>query len=133
VGATLAYGPEAAQIGTTVKLTRTLWIIPLTWVASRWFSNRSPGNPRARTKKPWFIFGFLLVAAGVTWIPDLQPVGKSVEWLSRRTLVLTLFWIGLSLSREKLKKVGIRPFLFGLMLWGTLASISLVWLNFFQS
>jgi uncharacterized integral membrane protein (TIGR00698 family) len=133
VGATLAYGPEAAQIGTTVKLTRTLWIIPLTWVASRWFSNQSSDDSRGRTKKPWFILGFLMVAAAVTWIPGLQVAGKSVEWLSRRSLVLTLFWIGLGLSREKLRKVGFRPFLFGLILWGTLAGISLSRLTFTES
>lgn len=129
VGATLAYGPEAAQIGTTVKLSRTLWIIPLTFIASRWFAGRGPDATRSPTKKPWFILGFLGVAALVTWVPLLQPAGKTIEWLSRRGLVLTLFLIGLGLSREKLRQVGFRPFLFGVVLWVILASVSVAWVG----
>jgi uncharacterized integral membrane protein (TIGR00698 family) len=127
LGATLAYGEPAAQIGTTVKLSRTLWIIPLTFIASRWFSSRSTDAPLAKTKKPWFILGFLGVAALVTWIPALKPAGKSIEWFSRRALVLTLFLIGLGLSRQKLKQVGLRPFLFGVILWIVLAGASIGW------
>ena len=121
VGATLAYGTEAVRIGTTVKLSRTLWIIPLTFIASRWFSSRSAQTPLSKTKKPWFILGFLGVAALVTWIPALQPAGQSIEWFSQRALVLTLFLIGLGLSREKLRQVGARPFFFGVLLWVILA------------
>lgn len=121
VGATLAYGPEAAQIGTTVKLSRTLWIIPLTFIASRWFSGPSSGTSRRQIKKPWFIIGFLGLAALVTWAPALQPAGRSIEWISRRALVLTLFLIGLGLSRERVRQVGLRPFVFGVALWVILA------------
>jgi uncharacterized integral membrane protein (TIGR00698 family) len=121
VGATLAYGPEAAQIGTTVKLSRTLWIIPLTFIASRWFSGHSSGTSRRQIKKPWFIIGFLGLAALVTWAPALQPAGRSLEWISRRALVLTLFLIGLGLSRERVRQVGLRPFVFGIALWVILA------------
>jgi uncharacterized integral membrane protein (TIGR00698 family) len=126
VGATLTYGPAASQVGTTVKLSRTLWIIPVTFIASRWFSNRSLDAPRTQIKRPWFILGFLGIAALVTSLPALQPAGKSIEWLSRRALVLTLFLIGLGLSREKLRKVGFRPFLFGVMLWVILAVVSVL-------
>ena len=126
VGATIAYGEKAAEIGTTVKLSRTLWIIPITFLAARFFQKKSADGSTAPIKKPWFILGFLAVAALVTWIPQLQSAGKTLEWVSRRSLVLTLFLIGLGLTREKLKKVGIRPFLFGVTLWILISAISLL-------
>lgn len=112
VGATLSYGSEAAQIGTTVKLARALWIVPLTVAAA--FLFKSEGQ---KTKKPWFILGFILVAALVTYVPDLQAPGRIVEQIARYAMVATLFLIGLNLSRETLKQVGWRPLLAGFTLW----------------
>jgi uncharacterized integral membrane protein (TIGR00698 family) len=128
VGATLAYGERAAEIGTTVKLSRTLWIIPITWLAAYRFRRNSKPESRAPIKKPWFIVFFLVVAAAVTWVPALEAPGRLVEWMSRRSLVFTLFLIGLSLSREKLKKVGPRPFLFACLLWALVSTGSLMFL-----
>lgn len=114
VGATVAYGKVAAEIGTTVKLARALWIVPLTICLGFFYKKDDKGAP---TKKPWFILWFLIAAALVTWIPELQPVGHMVEFAAKRLLVLTLFLIGLGLSRETLRSVGIRPLMMGVVLW----------------
>jgi uncharacterized membrane protein YadS len=53
----------------------------------------------------------------VTWVPELQIVGHWVEAGAKRLLVLTLFFIGLGLSKETLKKVGMRPLILGVSLW----------------
>jgi uncharacterized membrane protein YadS len=66
VGASMQYGDAALQVGTTVKLTRSLWIVPLTLVMPYFVT---AGSDAQRTKKPWFILGFLVVAALVTWVP----------------------------------------------------------------
>ena len=76
-------------------------------------------------KKPWFIAGFLLVAALVTFVPMLQLAGHVVASAARRVLVLTLFLIGAGLSREALQRVGLRPFLQGLALWVIVAALGL--------
>jgi uncharacterized integral membrane protein (TIGR00698 family) len=126
VGAGLAYGPRALEVATTVKLARALWIVPLTlgvgWVVAR-RGEAAPGAPPL--KKPWFIAGFLAMAALVTFVPALQPPGHLVAVLARRLLVLTLFLIGAGLSREALRSVGLRPFLQGLLLWLIVASLGL--------
>ena len=118
VGAGLAYGPRALEVATTVKLARALWIVPLTlgigWVVAR-RSEASPDLPPV--KKPWFIAGFLVVAALVTFVPGLHQPGHYVAVAARRVLVLTLFLIGAGLSREALRSVGFRPFMQGLVLW----------------
>ena len=126
VGAGLAYGPRALEVATTVKLARALWIVPLTfglgWAAAR----RDPASADAPpAKKPWFIAGFLAMAALVTFVPALQVPGHLVAATARRLLVLTLFLIGAGLSREALRSVGLRPFLQGLALWLIVGSLGL--------
>lgn len=126
VGAGLAYGPRALEVATTVKLARALWIVPLTlglgWFVAR---RRSASADAPPVKKPWFIAGFLAMAALVTLVPALQVPGHWVALAARRVLVLTLFLIGAGLSREALKSVGLRPFLQGLLLWLMVGSLGL--------
>lgn len=141
VGATLQYGPKALEIGTTVKLARALWIIPMTFIIGSLFdrvSNKkrsADSGPQSKPKRPWFIFGFLAAAAIVTWVPALQPAGHLVEQIARKVLVLTLFLIGASLSREALKAVGVKPLIQGFALWvlvgsGTLIAILEGWIHY---
>ncbi|TAL31821.1 MAG: putative sulfate exporter family transporter [Alphaproteobacteria bacterium] len=125
VGATLQYGPDALQVGTTVKLARALWIVPLAFGASHFFARSAAQDKKIRTQKPWFILGFVIVAAIVTWIPALQGIGQVIEAVAKRTLVLTLFLIGSSLTAASLKAVGVRPLLQGLMLWLVVATATL--------
>jgi uncharacterized integral membrane protein (TIGR00698 family) len=126
VGATLQYGSHALEVGTTVKLARALWIIP---VAGLIGYVRARGNRGAvktgPAKRPWFIAGFILAAAVVTWVPSLQPYGHHVEALAKRLMVLTLFFIGASLTRATIQSVGIKPFVQGVVLWIVMASGSL--------
>lgn len=117
VGATMSYSSKAAEVGTTIKLARALWIVPVVFAMSYFFARRKSLPDSMPIKKPWFILGFLMTAGLVTWIPLLQPVGEGVEWLARRTLVLALFFIGLGLSKESLKQVGLRPLMMGVALW----------------
>jgi uncharacterized integral membrane protein (TIGR00698 family) len=135
VGAAASYGGDALVVATTTKLARALWIVPLTlalgvWVARR--EHREVGH--AKVKRPWFILGFLAAAALVTFLPVLKPAGAVVAKIAVRTLVLTLFFLGLGLSRASISKVGVRPFLQGILLWllvgsGTLSAILMGWIH----
>jgi len=128
VGASLQYGQQALEIATTVKLARALWIVPVTLMMGVAFRNpAAEGAPRGG-RRPWFILGFLAVAAATSFIPPLRAPGLVVAAVARRALVLTLFLIGLGLSRETLRAVGLRPLLLGVLLWvaagtGTLLAI----------
>jgi uncharacterized integral membrane protein (TIGR00698 family) len=133
VGASSGYGPEALMVATTTKLARALWIVPLTLGLGAWAA-RGGQAATGKVKRPWFILGFLAAAALVTYLPLLKPTGAWVSALARRSLVLTLFLIGAGISREALKRVGLRPFLQGLLLWilvggGTLAAIQVHWIR----
>jgi uncharacterized membrane protein YadS len=96
---------------------------------------RVEGSPAsARAKPPWFILGFVLVAALVTWVPALKEPGAVVAQGARRALVTTLFLVGAGVSRSALRQVGVRPLVLGLVLWvavsaATLAAITWGWLR----
>ena len=130
VGASLQYGAEALQIGTTVKLARALWIVPLTLGLSFVQRKQQVDRQQGPTKKPWFILGFLMMAAVFTWLPQFNKIGHSIELVARKGLVLTLFLIGLNLTRSTLKAVGLRPFLQGLILWLIVSIVSLISIKF---
>ncbi len=125
VGAAMQYGPKALEVATTVKLARALWIVPLTLAVGAWQRRTRGEAPQGKARRPWFILGFIMAAAIVTWIPALQPAGHVVAAVSRQALVLTLFLIGANLTRSAVRAVGVRPLAQGLALWGSMAGLSL--------
>ncbi len=125
VGAAASYGAEALMVATTTKLVRALWIVPVTLVLGAVVARPVAGPTPAKAKRPWFILGFLAAAALVSFVPSLQPEGRLVALAAQRLLVLTLLLLGLGLSRAALGRVGARPFLMGLSLWGLVASATL--------
>ena len=127
VGASASYGPEALAIATTVKLARALWIIPLSLVLAM----LSGGNVR-RISIPWFIGLFVMAMLVNSFVPAVQVFSPDiVEW-SKRGLVLTLFLIGSTMTRELLSSVGFKPMLYGFSLWVAIAaaSLGLILLNY---
>ena len=135
VGAASQYGSRALEVATAAKLARALWIVPLVFVIARRRRQRdAEGAGVAKAKKPWFILGFLAAAALVTFVPALSGAGHLVAALAQRLLAMTLFLIGLGLSRAALRKLGVRPLLQGIGLWlvlgsGTLGAILLHWIS----
>jgi uncharacterized integral membrane protein (TIGR00698 family) len=122
VGAGMAYGSIALAIATTTKLARALWIAPVTVVIA--FTRRQGGSLKG-VRWPWFILGFIAMAALVTWVPATHTVAPDIVFVGHKLLVLALFLIGLSLSRRALARVGTRPLLLGVVLWIVIASASL--------
>ncbi len=126
VGATLQYGSEALKVGTTVKLSRALWIVLITPCFAYLANRKQKSDHEVKQQKPWFILGFLVFAAIFTYIPTLAPLGNSIEWGAKRILTLTLFLIGSQLSLKTIKTVGARPIILGVCLWICVASASLI-------
>ena len=116
VGAGAAYGEEALQVATTIKLTRALWIIPLALATS--FIFKSKGQ---KISIPWFILFFVLAMIFNTYVLSTTEVGTMIGHyindFARKSLTITLFFIGASLSHDVLKSVGIKPLIQGVLLW----------------
>ena len=124
VGAGAAYGEEALQVATTIKLTRALWIIPLALVTSVIF--RSEGK---KINIPWFILFFILAMLINTYLlADYPEIGKFIAGIARKGLIITMFFIGASLSMDVIKSVGIRPLLQGVLLWIIISAASLAYI-----
>ena len=124
VGAGAAYGEEALQVATTIKLTRALWIIPLALVTSVIF--RSEGK---KISIPWFILFFIVAMLINTYLlADFPQIGKFIAGIARKGLIITMFFIGASLSVDVIKSVGIRPLLQGVLLWIIISAASLAYI-----
>ena len=124
VGAGAAYGEEALQVATTIKLTRALWIIPLALVTSVIF--RSDGK---KISIPWFILFFIVAMLINTYLlADYPETGKFIAGIARKGLIITMFFIGASLSVDVIKSVGIRPLLQGVLLWIIISAASLAYI-----
>ena len=111
VGAAAAYGGLALAIGTTVKLTRALWIMPSALLAA-WFT-KSGG----KVKFPLFIIGFIAAATIKTALPQLDQLWHPLNSVAKQSLVVTLFLIGCGMTREVLGRTGIKPMVQGVLLW----------------
>ena len=113
VGAASVYGQGALQTATAVKLSRALWIAPMTLVIARLY--RKQGSKGAAF--PWFIVLFLVASGVRTLVPALEPVVPAISAVSKAGLALTLFLIGSGLSVSMLRVVGWRTLVEGVLLW----------------
>ena len=128
VGAAAKYGTQALAVGTTVKLARALWIVPVSLLTAAYMARLARfGRSRseAKVKIPWFILFFCLAAAASTYLPRFSVQYGVLNHLGKAGLTATLFLIGTSLSKRTLQQVGVRPFLQGVTLWIIVAGASL--------
>ena len=128
VGATAKYGAVALAVGTTVKLARALWIVPLSVGTA--LANKS----NARIQWPSFILFFCIATVANTYAHIFQPAYPVLKHLGVIGLTVTLYLIGTGLSMKTLREVGVRPFLQGILLWlfvalGSLALIRGGWIH----
>ena len=127
VGAGLCYGPRALATATAVKLSRTLWIIPVTLAlaARRRKSGTSEGGRAPAIRVPWFIGCFVAASLLRSAAPSLAPLAPGIAEAAHRGMVLVLFLVGTSLSVPALRSVGWRAIAAGLALWAVIGGGSL--------
>jgi uncharacterized integral membrane protein (TIGR00698 family) len=120
VGAAAAYGNQALEVATTVKLARALWIIPVAIGTAMIFKQKG-----VKIQIPYFIFGFILAMLVNTFVPAAKPLGPVMVNLAKIGLTVTLFFIGAGLSSKVVKSVGIKPYMLGILLWLVISTASL--------
>jgi uncharacterized integral membrane protein (TIGR00698 family) len=122
----------ALQTATAVKLSRTLWIVPVAFVAA-WAVRRGAAEPGAPVRKaapvPWFIGLFVLAAASRTWAPLPEQTTAGLVVAAKTGMSLALYLIGSGLSRKAIAAVGWRPLALGVGLWVLIsgAALFVVW------
>lgn len=125
VGACASYGEEALQVGTTVKLTRTLWIIPVAFLLAVYNKNKS-----AKISIPWFILFFVVAIVIGNYIPGMEETNQHLSWLGRKGMMISLFFIGTSIKWEEVKKIGPNAFGLGISLWIVITIATLLWIKY---
>jgi uncharacterized integral membrane protein (TIGR00698 family) len=133
VGAGLTYGQEALSTAVSVKLARTLWIIPVTlgirWAMTRRAESESPLPTHVAPKKgaavPWFIGAFLAASLARSYAPVIADWSHGISQVARAGFTAVLFLIGGSLKPQVLKTMGWRAFTQGAILWLLVAGGSL--------
>jgi uncharacterized integral membrane protein (TIGR00698 family) len=121
VGAAAKYGAVALAVGTTVKLARALWIVPMS-VGTAVYR-----GAKAKIQWPWFIALFCIAAVCNTYLPVGAPAYGMLSKIAKIGLTVTLYLIGGGISVATLKQVGHRPLLQGVLLW-LLISVGSLWL-----
>lgn len=120
VGAGAAYGEKALEVATMVKLTRALWIIPVAFVSTLFFKQKSN-----KVYFPWFILFFVLAMVANTYLNIPEQASQGITWLAKKGLTVTLFLIGAGLSRSVISHVGVKPLVQAVILWIFIGVMSL--------
>ncbi len=111
VGAAATYGTVALAVATTVKLTRTLWIIPLSFTIAK--INKSEN----KTVFPLFLVGFIITATIRTVLPSFEVLFNHFAMFGKEMMSGILFLIGAGLTTSELKKIGAKPLIVAVLLW----------------
>ena len=103
-----------------------LFIFPMAFATS--FIFKSKGQ---KISIPWFILFFVLALVVNTYLLDGVPqLGAAINGIARKTLTITMFFIGASLSIDVLKAVGIKPLIQGILLWIIISLSTLAYIYF---
>lgn len=120
VGAASHYGKDALAVATTIKLTRALWIIPVSLVSGLFFKSEVK-----KIKIPYFIFAFFGAMLVNTYFTGMHDIFQIIFQISRQGLVITLFLIGSNITLQTIRTVGYKPFALGILLWIIMSSLTL--------
>lgn len=120
VATSALYGDEAATVATTVKLGRTLWLIPLLLTFSILQHRGS-----AKLRIPLFIVGFIAAACTGSLIDLPQTLVSGASLGSKLLLVIALFCIGTEISRGTLRELRGTVLIHGLLLWALVVPLTL--------
>ncbi len=123
VAAAERFSTTALSTATAIKLTRALWIIPLSLVSMRVFR-----SGKQKLKLPWFIVIFTLVTLLQGYVPMLHKIAPYITNMAKSGLTLTLYLIGCGLSLTQLQSLGLRPMIFGTLLWIGISMASLLYI-----
>jgi uncharacterized integral membrane protein (TIGR00698 family) len=121
-----AYSHAAGATATIVKLTRTLFLVPLALGIGLMAGQRQTGSLAAKLRKtiPWFIVFFVLAAGlrSANVVPD-----EGLAWASKIAsflIVMVLAAVGLNVNVSKMASLGPMPFVAGFSLATVMAVIS---------
>ena len=126
IGAAQDFGSNSLKTATIIKLAKVLFIVPIVFLFS--FKYKDGGK---KIQFPIFIIFFLFAMILNSLNPELE-IFSLLKDIGKKGLQISLFLIGTNLSLKNLKTIGFKPFIYGLVIWGVLSTISLIAIKYFS-
>ncbi|WP_078381327.1 YeiH family protein [Sutcliffiella halmapala] len=121
-------GEEVGEIATTVKLVRTLFILPLVFVISFLLVNKSNDkNASLKGAFPVFIIGFLLMSVFYSVGVISEELSTILGTLAKFLIVMVMAGVGLQVEWKKMRNLGLKPFIAGFIASLFVTLISLIY------
>ena len=125
IGTAIAFGGSALETATTLKLSRTIWLIPLIIILGIFYPNKS------RVKFPIFISLFIAAIAVGSIFNLSQETINLIDTTGTIFLISALFCLGTQISLETIKEINTKTFIFALSLWLVALIFSFLIINLF--
>jgi uncharacterized integral membrane protein (TIGR00698 family) len=124
VGAAMTYGQDSVEMATTIKLTRTLWLIPLMVVLSISY------NKKTMLKLPIFVSIFICTLILSNYLVLTDTVDNLIKAISNICLFTGLFCIGTSIDKESIKIFDKKLITLAISLWMIAILISYILVSY---
>ena len=124
VGAAMTYGQDSVEMATTIKLTRTLWLIPLMVVLSISY------NKKTMLKLPIFVSIFICTLILSNYLVLTDTVDNLIKAISSICLFTGLFCIGTSIDKESIKIFDKKLITLAISLWMIAIFISYILVSY---
>ncbi|MFE7061171.1 YeiH family protein [Sutcliffiella sp. NPDC057660] len=120
-------GEDVGEVATTVKLVRTLFILPLVLAISFIIVNKSDESASIKGAFPLFIIGFLVMSTLYSVGVVSQGVSAWLGSVAKFLIIMVMAGVGLQVEWKKFRALGLKPFIAGFIASVFVATLSLIY------
>ena len=120
VGAASSVGEVSVEVAATLKVARTIWIVPLVIFSAWLYRNKNDGFGL-----PIFVVFFIVAALLNTIFQPNEVIVEYLKSINRICLLTGLFCIGTQISRESLALLEFKPITLAIAIWALIIPTSL--------
>ncbi|WP_060666253.1 YeiH family protein [Bacillus sp. CHD6a] len=106
-------GDEVGDVATTVKLVRTLFILPLVLAISFIMVRRNDNTQSLKGAIPFFIFGFLFMSGMYSTGLITEAVSGYMGAIAKFLIIMVMAGVGLQVRWKNIRGLGLKPFVAG--------------------
>jgi len=122
VAAGEAVGPDALANAVIVKLVRVMMLVPFLLIIGQWWlhqrdTDATDDGARAGLVIPWFAFGFMAMVVLNSLVSLPVPLHDGLVLVGQLSLTMAMAALGYETRTERLRSLGLRPFILALTLF----------------
>ena len=112
MGSAISYGVDSVETAATLKMGRTIWLIPLMLIIGIFYKDRSNKNIL-----PLFVIAFIIAIFIGAQLNFSNQMILALENVSSSFLVGALFCIGTQVDYQSIKEINLKTSVLALLLW----------------